>query len=160
MNQTPKPSAIVLMASGAVTFLFSFFAFFKYSLGGFGSKSFNAWSGDAGTLFMATWPALIGLAIAALVAARTFADVSLPERVITFTWPQIFLVLSFAGALIMIGYLLGGGAPDGAGKGFGFFLMLLGSLGLVAGSVMELLEIGDTGSTGGGAAPPQGPSSF
>src|SRR5699024_8814602 len=118
-----KPSAIVLMASGAVTFLFSFLGF-----GGFGSKTFNAWSGDAGTLFMATWPVLIGLAIGVLVALTTFADVKLPDRVLTFTWPQIYLALSFTAALIMVGYLLGGGAPDGASKGFGFFLVLLGSL--------------------------------
>lgn len=158
MNQTPKPSAIVLMASGAVTFLFSFFAFLKVS--GFGmSRSWNAWSGDAGTLFMATWPALIGLIIAGLVAATTFASIDLPDRVLTYTWPQIYLALSFAGLLIMIGYLFGGGAGDGMGKGFGFFIMLLGSIGLVAGSVMELLELGPD-STSGGSQSQQGPTSF
>ena len=150
MNTTPKPSQIVLMASGAVTLVFSFLAFFKIDYGfGSSSKTYNAWSGDAGTLFMATWPALFGLIIGGLVAATVFGNVSLPERILTFSWKQIYFVLAFAGFIIMLGYMLGGGAPDGVDKGFGFYLMLLGSIGLVAGSVMELLE-GDTAASSAG----------
>lgn len=160
MNTTPKPSQIVLMASGAVTLVFSFLAFYKVDYGfGSDSESFNAWSGDAGTLFLATWPALFGLAIGGLVAATVFGNVSLPERILTFSWKQIYFVLAFAGFIIMLGYLLGGGAPDGVDKGFGFYLMLLGSIGLLAGSVMELLD-GDSATpnagpgTSGGAPNP------
>ena len=150
MNTTPKTSQIVLMASGAVTFVFSFLAFYKLDFGfGGGSKSYNAWSGDAGTLFMATWPALFGLIIGGLVAATVFGSVSLPDRILTFSWKQIYFVLAFTGFIIMLGYLLGGGAGDGIDKGFGFYLMLLGSIGLLAGSVMELLE-GDTAATSAG----------
>lgn len=162
MNASLKPSQIVLMASGAVTFLFSFFAFFKVEA--FGTdESWSAWSGDAGTLFLATWPAIFGLAIAALVAATVFGNVQLPERVLTFTWEQIVFILAAFSALIMIGYLLGGGAGDGVDKGFGFFLMLLGSLGLLAGAVMELLGVGPqeaVGGPGGGGNPNQPPSPF
>ena len=160
MNTTPKTSQIVLMASGAVTLVFSFLAFFKINYGfGSGSKTYNAWSGDAGTLFLATWPALFGLIIGGLVAATVFGNVTLPERILTFSWKQIYFVLAFTGFIIMLGYLLGGGAPSGVDKGFGFYLMLLGSIGLLAGSVMELLE-GDTAtsssgpSTSGGAPNP------
>lgn len=160
MNTTPKPSQIVLMASGAVTFVFSFLAFYKVDYGfGSGSKSFNAWDGDAGTLFMASWPALFGLIVGGLVAATVFGNVSLPERILTFTVKQIFVVLSFSGFIIMLGYLLGGGAGEGPDKGFGFFIMLLGSIGLLVGSVMELLD-GDSATpnagpgTSGGAPNP------
>lgn len=149
MNQTPKPSAIVLMASGAVTFLFSFFAFFKLSFG-FGSTSFNAWSSDGGTLLIATWPAIFGLIIAGLVAASTFADFEVPE-ILTFTPRQLYVALAIPGLLIMLGYLI----HDGS-KGFGFWLMLLGSIGLVAGSIMELLDIGGDGASGGGLGGQQG----
>ncbi len=150
VNTTPKPSQIVLMASGAVTFVFSFLAFYKLDFGfGSGSKSYNAWSGDAGTLFMATWPALFGLIIGGLVAATVFGNVSLPDRILTFSWKQIYFVLAFTGFIIMLGYLLGGGAGDGIDKGFGFYIMLLGSIGLLAGSVMELLD-GDTAASNAG----------
>ncbi|CAN5872629.1 hypothetical protein BH23ACT2_BH23ACT2_30250 [soil metagenome] len=153
MNTTPKPSQIVIMASGAVTFLFSFFAFFTF----FG-ESRNAWSGDAGTLFMATWPALFGLIAAGLAALGAFAadNVTLPDRVLTFTLAQVTFVLAFTSFVIMFGYLLGGGAGDGAGKGFGFILMLLGSVGLLVGAVMELLGVGENAtSSGQSGTPPQ-----
>ncbi|MEO6988653.1 MAG: hypothetical protein ABI239_08390 [Aquihabitans sp.] len=137
MNTTPKPSQIVLMASGAVAFVFSFLPFFEINYG-FSSESVNAWSGDGGTLFIASWTAVFGLIVGGLVAAVVFGNVSLPERILTFSWKQIYFVLSFAGFIIMLGYLIGG--PSGADKGFGFWLMLLGSIGLLAGSVMELLD--------------------
>jgi hypothetical protein len=162
VNASLKPSQIVLLASGAVTFLFSFFAFFKAE--GFnGDETFNAWSGDAGTMFMATWPALFGLVIAGAVAAAAFGNVSLPDRLLTFSIQQWYFILALVGAVIMVGYLLGGGVPDfggtGPDKGFGFWLMLLGSLGLVAGSVMELLDLGPS-STGSNTGANQPPSPF
>ena len=163
MNASLKPSQIVLMASGAVTFIFSFLAFLKYDSFGI-SKSWNAWSGEAGTLFLATWPAIFGLVVGGLVAAVAFGNVQLPEKELTFSWPQLFFILSAFSLLIMIGYLFGGGVGDGGpDKGIGFWFMLLGSIGLVAGSVMDLLGVGPqeaVGGGGGGAAPNQPPSPF
>lgn len=156
MNASLKPSQIVMMASGAVTFIFSFFAFFKA-----GDESYGAWSGDVGTLFMATWPALFGLVIGGLVAAAAFGNVSLPDRILTFSIEQWYFILALISTLIMVSYLLGGGIADfgfgGPDKGFGFFLMLLGSLGLLAGAVMELLDLGPAASGGGSANQPPSP---
>lgn len=163
MNPSPKPSHIVLMASGAVTFLFSFFAFFSWE-DGRDEETFNAWDGDVGTMFMATWPALAGLAVAGLVAAVAFGNANLPDRILTFSIEQWYFILSLVGAVIMVGYLLGGGMPDlgelEPDKGFGFWLMLLGSLGLVAGSVMELLDVSPSSGGGGGGGTSQPPSPF
>ncbi len=159
MKTTPKPSEIILMASGAVMFLFSFFAFFSG-----GRSSANAWSGDAGTLFMATWPALFGLIVGAGVAVTVFAEVKLPEQILTFSIKQVYFILAFTSFVIMFGYLLGGGFPDfglagGPSKGFGQILMLLGSVGLLAGSVMELLgiEVGGSSSSSGAGPNQQNP---
>lgn len=158
MNTSLKPSQIVLMASGAVTFLFSFFAFFKYEAFG-EDMTWNAWSGEAGTLFLATWPAIFGVIIAGLVAAVAFGNVSLPDKVLTFSWPQIFFVLSLFSLIIMVGYLLGGGVGDGGpDKGFGFIFMLLGSIGMTAGAVMELLGVGPQDAVGGGGGAAGGSS--
>lgn len=156
MNTTPKPSQIIIMASGAVMFLFSFFAFFT------NGDSFNAWSGDVGTLFMATWPALFGLIAAGSVAAVLFGNVTVPDRILTFSHMQLVFVLAFASFVILFGYLLGGGIPDfggfgGPSKGFGFIFMLLGSIGLLVGAVMELLGTGQSDSTGPAASGPAQP---
>ena len=151
-----KPSQIVLLASGAVLFLFSFFAFI--SISGFGaSRSWNAWSGDF-FFPLSTWPALLGLAVAALVAATAFGNVSLPDRVLTMTWPQVVFAAAFASVAILIGFLIMG-APGGASFGFGFWLMLLGSIGLTVGAVMELLDAdGSSSRPAGGQQQP--PTSF
>ena len=150
-----KPSQIVLLASGAVTFLFSFMAW----IGGFG-QSFNAWSGDLGYSPLSVWPALLGLAVAGLVAAMAFGNVTLPERILTLTWPQIFFIAGLSAVLIQIGFLLSVSTPGGIGFKFGFWLMTLGSLGMIVGAVMEITGAGDT--TGGSSAgrPNQPPTPF
>lgn len=141
MKNQPKPSQWVLMASGAVMLVFSFFNFVKVSgLGG--SKAFSAWSGDA-FFPLSWWPVLFGVAVAVLVALTVFADVSLPNEVLTLTWKQIYFVLAFASFFILLGFLL----VDVSGlfdKGIGFWLMFIASIGLVVGSVMELQDKSST----------------
>lgn len=156
MNTTPKPSQIVLMAGGAVAFLFSFFSFISIDAGGFGNDlTFGAWSTDANLFPLATWPALFGLVIAGVTAATVFGNVSLPEPILTFNWKQINFILSFAAILIMVGYLFVNEA-----KGFGYWIMFLGVIAYTVGSVMELLgiEVGGTSSGGSTTQAGGGPS--
>lgn len=144
-----KPQQIVLLASGAVLFLFSFLAF--YSGGG---ESRNAWSGDIGLSPLSIFPSLLGLAVAGLVAAVAFGNVSLPDRVLTFTWPQVFFTAGFASFFIHFGFLIVG-APGGASLGIGFYFMLLASIGILVGAVMEITQGDSTnGSAAGGPAQP------
>lgn len=151
-----KPSHIVLLASGAVTFLFSFMAW----IGGFG-RNFSAWNGDIGFSPLSVWPALLGLAVAGLVAAMAFGNVTLPERILTLTWPQIFFIAGLSATLIQIGFLLSVETGGGFGFKFGFWLMTLGSLGLVAGAVMEITGAGNTtGGSSTGQSGQQPPTPF
>lgn len=113
---------------------------------------FNAWSGDAFAP-VSTWPALIGLALAGVVAATAFGKVKLPEHLLGFTVPQAMVGLAFAGFVIMFGFLITG--TDGSSFGAGFWLMLLGSIALLAGTVMQLLGV-EPGKPADGAGP--GPS--
>lgn len=136
-----KPSQIVIMASGAVLFLFSFFEF----IGGD-----NGWS-DFGLL---TFPALFGLIAAGAVAAVAFGNVKLPEPILTFSVNQILLVLGVTAFLILFGVVIG--LPGD--KGIGLYLSLLGSIGLIAGTAMEQLD--PSGNRVGQAGPSTPPSPF
>jgi len=142
MKNQPKPGQIVLMASGAVMLIFSFFAFYEVDLGQFGGdQSWNAWNSDAG-FPLSWWPVLFGVAIAVLVALTVFASVKLPDQVLSFSWKQIIFMLAFTSFVIMLGFLLLD--LGGADKGIGFWFMLLASIGLLVGSVLELQDKSST----------------
>ncbi len=133
MKTTPKPSQIVIMASGAVMFIFGFLPWYKFA-----SVSRNAWS--TGMFPLATAVPVFGLISGGVMAAAVFGNVQLPEPILSFTWRQIHFILAFTALVIAGGFLL----LDNGGfdKGAGFWLCLLGAIGLIVGTVMELLEGG------------------
>ena len=135
MKNQPKPAQWVLMASGVLMLIFSFFNFYDINLGVLGSSTAKVWSSNGG-FPLSWWPVLFGVAIAVLVALTVFANVSLPSEIIGFTWKQIYFILAFTSFFILLGFAL----TDGAGKGAGLWLMFIASIGLVVGSVMELLD--------------------
>jgi hypothetical protein len=144
-----SPAGIVIVAAGAIAFLASFFAFYKFSTPTIkfgsttvgGSKSFSAWSQDA-FFPLSFLPALFGLLMALQVALTTFADVSLPDRVLGFDWKQIHLLLAIQAALLMLCFLVRDNSV--LDFGFGFWLMLLASIALVVGAVMLSQEPAQT----------------
>ncbi len=130
MDKQPTPGEIVIMASGAVALIFSFFDFYE---GPFDS-GFSAWSSS---LFpLATYIAIIGVIMAAQVALTKFANVTLPDRVGGFTWPQIHLVLAFFTVLIAVGFLI----VDLGDRAVGFWLSLIASIGLLVGAILLTKE--------------------
>ena len=131
MDNKPTPSEIVIMASGAFALIFSFFDYIG---------DVNAWS--RGLFPLATYVAIIGVLMATQVALARFADVKMPERVLTFTWTQLHLAFGFFATLISIGFLL----VDfgGASRAIGFWVMLLASIGLLVGAVLRMNEVGGT----------------
>ena len=139
MNNNVTPPQIIIMASGAVMLLGSFLKFFGDD---------NAWS--SGGLPIVTLAAWIGIAMAVLIALQAFANVKLPDRVLTFTWPQLHLVLAAYAALLMIGWLLLK-YPVSLDRGIGFWLMFLGAAGLVVGAVMMRNE---SPASAGPSSPP------
>lgn len=142
---------LVMLAGGVVAFIFSFFAFFSS-----GRFSVNAWDGDAGA-FATSVPAILGLLMAVWIVLE-LAGVSLPEQVLTFNRSQLKATWGIAAAGIMLSWI----SADfgGTDKGFGFWLMLLGSAAMATGAVMELLgkgtdtvDIPGVGSSTDGATP-------
>lgn len=140
-----SPANMIIIIGGALMLIASFLAFNKYSAPSFtfgnthigGTKTFTAWSSHY--FLIATIPALLGILMAVQVAVATFASgVTLPERVLGFTWTQIHLVLSIQALLMMLAFLIQDtGSID---KGIGLFLMLIAAAGLVVGAVMRMRE--------------------
>jgi hypothetical protein len=121
---------LIMVAGGIVTFLFSFFAFIKAE----GFKA-SAWDGDAAA-FASTVPAILGLAMTVWVALELLG-VKLPSSVLTYSPAQLKGTWGIAAAGIMLSWL---SANDN--KGFGFWMMLLGSLAMGVGAVLGLLGKG------------------
>lgn len=127
-----RPAWVVLMVASAVTFVFSFTDF--YLVGdGFASESVSAWG--KGLFPLATMVPLLGLVAGALAAIRAFGNVT-PPTILTFTPRQQSLVVTLPALLIMIGFLI----VDGPPKGSGFWFLFMGSIGLVAGAVMDAVD--------------------
>jgi hypothetical protein len=137
-----RPSQIVLMASGAGLFLFSFMDLVKHEG--------NAWD-DFGTTAL---PPLYGLATVAVFAAIAFTAFRPPERILTFRLSQLALILGFTSVLTYIGLWRVASMAD-LDLAAGFWLELLCAVGLVVGAVMETAsDTGDAGSPGPGTTPP------
>jgi hypothetical protein len=127
-----KPPNLAIVISGAVMLIASLLAFTKT-----GSHSNSAWSKYY--FLIATIPALIGIVMATQVALVAYApQVKLPEKVLGFTWTQVHLVLGFQATIMMLAFLLQD--TGGLDKGIGLYLMLLASIGLLAGAVLRMQE--------------------
>jgi hypothetical protein len=116
-----------------VTVIGSFLPFWDVPLVG----STNAWGR---LLFpVATLMPVFALVMATQIAASRFAGVRFPEPVFGFTWRQVHLALGAFAALLAVCYLL----VDRGYKSFGigYWIVLLGCLGLVSGAVMLEREL-------------------
>ncbi len=162
MKRQVTVAQLVVLVSAVVVLLFSFFPFLGVS--GVEDADRNAWG--SGMFPLATYPALIAAGIGVLVALSVFGGVKLPGRVLGYSWPQIYAAAGVFALLIMLGWLITD--KGGWSLQFGAILMLLGSIGLVVGTTMELLGMGSNVLTapaapaapaappappGGGAAP-------
>ena len=120
-KKQPSPGDWAMMAGGLVVLIGSF-------LDAAGEE--NAW-GD-GAFPLATLIVIYAFGTGVLVALTRFANVKLPGNVLGFTWNQIYLVLGFFAALMALFWIP---VPDDTG--IGLWIMLLGSLAVVAGAVMN-----------------------
>jgi hypothetical protein len=143
-----KPADIVIMASGAVAVIFSFFTWFEIP----DVETYNAWSTDI-TFPLGTYIPLIGLILGGHVALSRFANVGFPERILGFTWAQIHLVLAIFAGLLALGWLIMDPFGGGVDKGIGLWLSILAAIGLIVGAVLEYVE-GESAVVPG-STPPQ-----
>ena len=147
MNESPKPSEILIMAGGVVLFIASFLDWITFDAGGFGDVGFSGW--DELLFPIAPIVAVLALAAGVLVALDRFANTNLPDDVAGFTWPQIYLAIGVFAVLVTLSFIIldkGGGSA-----GIGLWGGLLGAVGVLVGAVMMRNEVG------AGPARPAGP---
>jgi hypothetical protein len=124
----------VIAGSGILLFIFSFFPWFGFDLGPFGSATANGW--DVGFIWGGL-PALLGLALAALVLIPMFSpDFKLPDLPVT--WGQAFLgVAVFAAFWVVLKLLIG---ESGLDREIGMFLAAIAAVGLAVGGFLKFQE--------------------
>ena len=118
-----------LLAAGIAVIVGSFAPF--YTAGGF---SVNAWDSGFGLSPISLYPVFAGVASAGVVAMRRFANAQLAVRLGSFTWEQMHVLLGLFALLISVGYFFTD--HGGANFGFGFWILLAGSIALFAGALM------------------------
>lgn len=131
-RQPPTPGEIVILAAGAVMLVFSFLDF---------AGDTSAWGKYAFPI--ATLLPIYGVIMAAQIALAKFANVQFPERVLTYTWEQIHLVLGIMAGLMAIAWLI----TDLGDKQVGLWFEVLGGIALAVGAVMLQRER-QTGAVG------------
>jgi len=141
--------------SGILLLLFSFFPWLGFSYGGF-SESRSAWT------FTLCWLAVIlGVALVVLTVLKAMGT-ELPALG-SITWNQVALGIAIvAAAFILIKIITGPGTNgvDLSGTGvdkerkIGIFLGFLASLGLVAGTFLNVKEAGEMPGKPAGGTPP------
>lgn len=140
MNKKPSPAEIVILASGAVALIFSFFKFF-----GVGDFGVSAWG--SGLFPIATLMVIFVVAMAVVVALGLFG-VTLPAQVAGFTWKQIHLVLGFFATLYAVAFLIVDNG--GSDRKIGFWGVLIGCIGALVGAIMLQRESATAGGSTGG----------
>jgi hypothetical protein len=128
MDKKLGQNELIIVVAGAVALLGSFLPWIDVS--GF---SESAW-GDFFPLL--TWVGLFGAVMAAQILLRVFASVSMPDRVLGFSWPDLHLILAFFTALIAVSWLI-----VGEDFGIGFWLSLGASVALMVGAFRLRREI-------------------
>jgi hypothetical protein len=137
MKKQITVASLVMGVGALVVLIFSFLTFYESSATS--EISSNAWGGDIGLAPMTFLPVLLAIVLLVLVILD-LTGVKLPEKVLTFTWPQIYVFLGISTAGMMLGWLFT--SPEGLDKGAGLILMLLGSLAMAAGAIMAILGVG------------------
>ena len=144
MKKQLSVADLVMLAGSVITFMFSFFAFYKVD-----DQGYSAWSGNM-LAFATTVPAILALALAVVVVLE-LRGVDLPAAVLTFNWAQIKATWGIAACGIMLSWL----SVDfiGLDRGIGFWLMFLGSIAMAVGAIMALLGKGTATVKLGGSSP-------
>jgi hypothetical protein len=132
------PADIVILAGGAAMLVGSFLAFYQQTFtaldGSSVSFSVNSW--DRGLFMIATLPALLGMFMALQVGLRAFSNIDMPNRVLSLTWDQFHLAVSFQVTLLMVAFFVAAKPLD---FGIGFWVMLLAAIAMFVAAITRIV---------------------
>jgi hypothetical protein len=120
-NKSPTPAELTILIAGAVMFIGSFLSF---------ADDRSSWQSP--WFPIATLLAVYGSVMALQIGLTKFANVTLPDRLVGFTWEQVHLVLGILATFMAIGWLV----SDIGSKNIGLWLEVLGSFSLAAGALV------------------------
>jgi hypothetical protein len=98
------------------------------------SFSVNSW--DRGLFMIATLPALLGMFMALQVGLRAFSNIDMPNRVLSLTWDQFHLAVSFQVTLLMVAFFVAAKPLD---FGIGFWVMLLAAIAMFVAAITRIV---------------------
>jgi hypothetical protein len=124
----------IIIVAGVVLFILGFLPWYSVDLGTFGSYTRNGWESPG-----AIWSILailVGLAMAGVIAVKTFGTATIPDNVSGFTWPKIHLgggVLALVLVLIKL-------ANESSYLGFAFYIGIIAAAALAVGGLLMYRE--------------------
>jgi hypothetical protein len=119
-NKSPTPAELTILIAGAVMLVASFLEF--------AAKS-NAWS--SAWFPLATLLPLYGVIMALQIGLTQLANVTLPKRVLGFTWEQVHLVLGLLAGVMAAAWLV----TDTGTREIGEWIEVLGGFALAYGAI-------------------------
>ena len=145
----------IILIAGVVLLIASFLPWYSVDLGPFGSVSRNGWE-SPGALWSIV-PVFIGLAMAGVIALKTFTAVQLPNDVGGQSWARVHL----AGGALALLFVVIKFLNESSHLSFGFYLGLVAAAALAAAGFLMYRAEGGTlpgmpggGVSGGGPAGP------
>ncbi|MGQ0802580.1 MAG: hypothetical protein ACT4PI_01765 [Actinomycetota bacterium] len=137
MDNKITPGEIAVLAGAAVCLIFSFLPFYKIDVGFGDDITRSAWG--EGLFPVSTLIVVFAVAAGAIVALTKFANMNI-GNVLGFGYSQLLIALSFFAAILALAFLIVD--KDPADLGFGYFLVLIGSIGTLVGSILMMNEAG------------------
>ncbi len=149
--------ALVTAGAAFLTFLFSFVQIVKAD-SDFVDIGWSVWTTQPGFFGVGTWIPLFALIAGAAALARSFVPTLADKQVAGFGLLQVQLATTAAAVLLWLGYMVSILLSDDTAFGLGAFLLFLGLAGVVAGTVLGVMDLkkGTTSSIRSSQGPPSG----
>lgn len=146
MDKKFTPGEILIVASGAILLVISFFNWYGIDFGGLLSVGYNGW--QAPSAFLSVVAILLGVAMAAFVVVTKLGVLKVPDKAGNLGWGVILLGAGGVAAVFLIlKWLFNTDFTK-----LPLFIAILAGIGLAVGGLLTAKERGDIGAAKGPGA--------